>query len=167
MRALDIKLFRDLAHLWAQSLAIAMVMACGVATLILWTAFPLLLSGIIALTFGSQASGTPKVRLLVEDRDGGLLSGVVVSALESEQSAEFLDVSAVPEGEGAALMEKVASLVPGLEQVFFCNSGTEAVEAALKFARISTGRTPTPRGWAAGRSPATAPTSPRSSGWRG
>jgi acetylornithine/LysW-gamma-L-lysine aminotransferase len=30
---------------------------------------------------------------------------------------------------------------PGLERAFLCNSGTEAVEAALKFARISTGRT--------------------------
>ena len=28
----------------------------------------------------------------------------------------------------------------GLAKVFFCNSGTEAVEAALKFARLSTGR---------------------------
>ncbi len=36
----------------------------------------------------------------------------------------------------AALMEKMASLVPGLDKVFFCNSGTEAVEAALKFARL-------------------------------
>ncbi len=41
----------------------------------------------------------------------------------------------------AALMEKITSLVPGLGKVFFCNSGTEAVEAALKFARVSTGRT--------------------------
>jgi len=29
---------------------------------------------------------------------------------------------------------------PGIERVFFCNSGTEAVEAAIKFARASTGR---------------------------
>lgn len=35
MRALDRKLFRDLRRLWAQALAIALVMACGVATLIL------------------------------------------------------------------------------------------------------------------------------------
>jgi acetylornithine/LysW-gamma-L-lysine aminotransferase len=41
----------------------------------------------------------------------------------------------------ALLMQKMAALVPGLDRVFFCNSGTEAVEAALKFARISTGRT--------------------------
>jgi acetylornithine/LysW-gamma-L-lysine aminotransferase len=38
------------------------------------------------------------------------------------------------------LMEKITSLVDGLDRVFFCNSGTEAVEAAFKFARISTGR---------------------------
>ncbi len=30
---------------------------------------------------------------------------------------------------------------PGLERAFLCNSGAEAVEAALKFARLSTGRT--------------------------
>ena len=35
MRALDKKLLRDLARLWAQALAVALVMACGVATLIL------------------------------------------------------------------------------------------------------------------------------------
>ena len=29
---------------------------------------------------------------------------------------------------------------PGLDRAFLCNSGTEAVEAALKFARLSTGR---------------------------
>jgi acetylornithine/LysW-gamma-L-lysine aminotransferase len=40
----------------------------------------------------------------------------------------------------AALLDKIASLVPGLDKVFLCNSGTEAVEAALKFARVSTGR---------------------------
>lgn len=34
MRALDIKLFRDLRRLWAQALAIALVIAAGVATLV-------------------------------------------------------------------------------------------------------------------------------------
>ena len=34
----------------------------------------------------------------------------------------------------------VAKMPPGLEKVFFCNSGAEAVEAALKFARYSTKR---------------------------
>jgi len=41
----------------------------------------------------------------------------------------------------ADLAEKLAELTPGdLQYSFFCNSGTEAVEAALKLARLSTGR---------------------------
>ena len=40
----------------------------------------------------------------------------------------------------AALMGKMGTLVPGLDRVFFCNSGTESNEAAIKFARLSTGR---------------------------
>jgi len=38
------------------------------------------------------------------------------------------------------LAERLLSLAPGLDRVYFCNSGTEAVEAALKFARYATGR---------------------------
>jgi len=41
----------------------------------------------------------------------------------------------------ARLMERLASITPrGLDRVFLCNSGTEAMEAAIKFARLSTGR---------------------------
>lgn len=36
--------------------------------------------------------------------------------------------------------ELIAVAPPSLEMVFFCNSGTESVEAALKLARLSTGR---------------------------
>ena len=36
--------------------------------------------------------------------------------------------------------ELVRLAPPGLERVFLCNSGTEAVEAAIKFARLVTGR---------------------------
>lgn len=38
------------------------------------------------------------------------------------------------------LAEKLLGHAPGLERVFFGNSGTEAVETALKFARRATGR---------------------------
>jgi len=42
----------------------------------------------------------------------------------------------------AELAERLADLTPGdLQYSFFCNSGTEAVEGALKLARIATGRT--------------------------
>jgi len=39
------------------------------------------------------------------------------------------------------LAELVRVAPPGLERAFLCNSGTEAVEAALKFARLTTQRT--------------------------
>src|SRR5438876_1053756 len=38
------------------------------------------------------------------------------------------------------LAERLLAKAPGLDRVFFCHSGTEAVEAALKFARCATGR---------------------------
>ena len=41
----------------------------------------------------------------------------------------------------AELLDKLVSIAPpGLTRAFLCNSGTEAVEAALKFARLATGR---------------------------
>jgi len=41
----------------------------------------------------------------------------------------------------AELQARLVALAPsGIERVFLCNSGTEAVEAAFKFARASTGR---------------------------
>jgi acetylornithine/LysW-gamma-L-lysine aminotransferase len=41
----------------------------------------------------------------------------------------------------ARLAEKLVAIVPGsLNKVFFCNSGAEAIEAALKFVRADTGR---------------------------
>ncbi|GHO83401.1 [LysW]-lysine hydrolase [Dictyobacter formicarum] len=42
----------------------------------------------------------------------------------------------------ARLLERLAQITPaGLEHFFLCNSGTEAVEGAFKFARLATGRT--------------------------
>jgi len=65
-----------------------------------------------------------------------------VAAAIAAQAATLVTLfESFPNDKRAALMQKMAGLVPGLERVFFCNSGTEAVEAALKFARISTGRT--------------------------
>jgi len=48
----------------------------------------------------------------------------------------------------AALAERLAKLTPGdLQYSFFCNSGTEAVEGALKLARLHTGRTKVVSTW--------------------
>src|SRR5580698_9555001 len=38
------------------------------------------------------------------------------------------------------LAERLLAKAPGLDRVFFCSSGTEAVETALKFARHATGK---------------------------
>lgn len=65
----------------------------------------------------------------------------VAAAIADQASTLITLFESYPNDKRAALMQKMGTLVPGLERVFFCNSGTEAVEAALKFARISTGRT--------------------------
>ena len=47
-----------------------------------------------------------------------------------------MDVSVL----AGVLAERLLARVPYLDKVFFTNSGTEAVESAIKFARASTGR---------------------------
>ncbi len=64
-----------------------------------------------------------------------------VAAAIAEQSTQLVTLfETFYNDKRAELMEKITSLIPGLDKVFFCNSGTETVEAALKFARVSTGR---------------------------
>jgi acetylornithine/LysW-gamma-L-lysine aminotransferase len=64
-----------------------------------------------------------------------------VAAAIADQATKLLTLfETFPNDQRAALMEKLTGFTPGLERVFFCNSGTESVEAAIKFARISTGR---------------------------
>lgn len=64
----------------------------------------------------------------------------IAEALYKQASTLITLFESFPNDRRAALMEKICNLVPGLDRVFFCNSGAEAVEAAFKFARISTGR---------------------------
>ena len=67
----------------------------------------------------------------------------VVKAVQ-EQAAKFLHMSGTDfyYENMVALAEKLASLAPGdaAKRVYFGNSGTEAVEAAMKMARYHTGR---------------------------
>src|SRR6185436_3321175 len=59
------------------------------------------------------------------------------SVLDSElPNLVQLDVSTL----AGVLAERLLKYVPYLDKVFFANSGTEAVEAAIKFARAATGR---------------------------
>ena len=86
------------------------------------------------------------------DRDGerylDLLSGrgvfaigrnhpTVRDTLKNLPNLVQMDVSAL----AGLLAERLLRYVPYLHKVFFANSGTEPVEAALKFARSATGRT--------------------------
>src|SRR5216684_3830090 len=66
---------------------------------------------------------------------------VVRKALQDVLEAELADLvqfdcALLP----GLLAERLLAMAPGLDRVYFCNSGTEAVEAALKFARYATGR---------------------------
>jgi ornithine--oxo-acid transaminase len=66
----------------------------------------------------------------------------VVAALREVLEAELpslvqMDVSLLS---GLLAERLLATVPPGLDKVLFCNSGTEAVEAAIKLARSATGR---------------------------
>jgi acetylornithine/LysW-gamma-L-lysine aminotransferase len=65
----------------------------------------------------------------------------IAEAIYKQASTLITLFETFPNDQRAKLMQKITSLVDGLDRVFLCNSGTEAVEAAFKFARISTGRT--------------------------
>lgn len=65
----------------------------------------------------------------------------VVTAVEEQLRRMPLSSKIFLNYKQAKLAEKLAQITPGdLQCVFFSNSGTEAVEAALKFARMFTGR---------------------------
>ncbi|HEV8360504.1 MAG TPA: aspartate aminotransferase family protein [Candidatus Thermoplasmatota archaeon] len=65
----------------------------------------------------------------------------VVRAVQ-EQAARLMHVAASwPNDQRAALLDDLAAIAPaGLDRAFLCNSGTEAMEAAIKFARGHTHR---------------------------
>lgn len=65
----------------------------------------------------------------------------VISALKQVLDASLpnlvqLDVALL----AGVLAERLLGLMPGMERVHFCNSGAEAVESAIKFARMATRR---------------------------
>jgi ornithine--oxo-acid transaminase len=70
-------------------------------------------------------------------RNHSTLSETLKNVLNSElPNLVQLDVSTL----AGILAERLLAYVPHLDKVFFTNSGTEAVEAAMKFARAATGR---------------------------
>lgn len=66
----------------------------------------------------------------------------VVEAVKKQLDLMPMSVRIMVSEPTARLAQKLAEITPGeLGMSFFCNSGAEAVEAALKFARIFTGKT--------------------------
>lgn len=64
-----------------------------------------------------------------------------VAAALAEQSTRLITLfETFYNDKRAELMKIMGTLVPGLDRVFLCNSGTESIEAAIKFARLSTDR---------------------------
>lgn len=65
----------------------------------------------------------------------------VVRAI-ADQAARLISCPAMLDNDArAALLRRLAEITPpGLDRFFLCNSGTEAVEAAIKAARLATGR---------------------------
>ncbi len=66
----------------------------------------------------------------------------VVAAIQ-QQAADLMVVpNTLYNDKRSLLLEKLVKVSPdSIKRAYLCNSGTEAVEAALKFARVSTGRT--------------------------
>jgi acetylornithine/LysW-gamma-L-lysine aminotransferase len=63
-----------------------------------------------------------------------------VAAAIAEQAKQIVSLPEIfPNDKRAALMARLCDLA-GMPRVFLCNSGTEAVEAAIKFARVATQR---------------------------
>jgi acetylornithine/LysW-gamma-L-lysine aminotransferase len=67
---------------------------------------------------------------------------VVLDAIVSQAQKMIFAPNGFYNDQRAQLLATLIRIAPpGIERAFLCNSGTEAVEAALKFARLSTGRT--------------------------
>jgi ABC-2 type transport system permease protein len=57
--------------------------------------FPVLFAGVFALTFGGGEGKVPKVRLLIDDRDGGLVGQLVAAAFSREEAQKYFESRAL------------------------------------------------------------------------
>jgi putrescine aminotransferase len=65
----------------------------------------------------------------------------VLAAVRDQLDRMPMSVRTMPSAPQAELAERLAAVTPGdLQYTFFCNSGAEAVEGAIKLARLATGR---------------------------
>ncbi len=69
-------------------------------------------------------------------------NGAVVRAVQAQAARLMACSNTFYNDVRAQFLARLAALAPpGLDRIFLCNSGSEAVEAALKLARLATGRT--------------------------
>jgi ABC-type Na+ efflux pump permease subunit len=77
---------------------------------ILLLLFPLVFAGLIALTFGGGATRVPKVRLLIDDRDGGVVGRLVAAVFARAEARTYFEVKTLtaPErgGGDASILER-------------------------------------------------------------
>jgi acetylornithine/LysW-gamma-L-lysine aminotransferase len=64
----------------------------------------------------------------------------VVAALREQAGILISCPEIFPNDQRAAYLSELLATMPGMDRAFLCNSGAEAIEAALKFARLLTGR---------------------------
>lgn len=89
---------------------------------ILVLVFPLVLAGILAMAFGAGETKAPKVRLLIDDRDGELVSSLVAQAFARPEAAQYFEVEKagldalerLEKGEFSALLRLPRGLTDGV-----------------------------------------------------
>lgn len=66
----------------------------------------------------------------------------IVAAMQQQASRLTVVANTLYNDQRARLLQSLIDVAPaGLNRAYLCNSGSEAIEAALKFARLATGRT--------------------------
>jgi acetylornithine/LysW-gamma-L-lysine aminotransferase len=64
----------------------------------------------------------------------------IVEAVQQQADTLISCVSVLPNDQRAAYLTELAAVLPFPARFFLCNSGTESIEASIKFARLLTGR---------------------------
>jgi acetylornithine/LysW-gamma-L-lysine aminotransferase len=70
----------------------------------------------------------------------GHANPAVVAAIQQQAARLIACTEIFPNDQRALYLEALAAALPMPARIFLCNSGTEAIEAAIKFARLLTGR---------------------------
>jgi ABC-type Na+ efflux pump permease subunit len=78
---------------------------------ILLLLFPVIFSGLLAVTFGGGEPKVPKVHLLIEDHDGEVVSQLVIAAFQRGEAQKYFEVKKVEIPKDPAALASAASLL--------------------------------------------------------